>query len=124
MKKFLTLSLLAMIALVGCSSDDDPGNPEASNFLIGTWESRESYIGDEVYDDVDGEFVYTFTEDMVSSEQNGELVGEYEYDYDPETTMLSFDGTSVMVDKIGDDELIMHNGSEIDYQGQLVVRID
>ena len=124
MKKFFAFSLLALIALMGCSSDDDSGNPETSNFLVGTWESRESYIGDEVYDDVDDEFVYTFTEDMVSSEQNGELVGEYEYDYDPETTMLSFDGTSVMVDKISDDELIMHNGSETDYQGQQVVRID
>ncbi|MUP47292.1 hypothetical protein E0K83_16240 [Gramella sp. BOM4] len=124
MKKFFAFSLLAMMALMGCSSDDDSGNPEFPDFLVGTWESRERYVGNEVYDDVDGEFVYTFTEDMVSSEQNGELVGEYEYSYDPETTVLSMDGSSVMVDKISDDELILHNGSETDYQGQLVVRID
>lgn len=124
MKRILALSLLAVLTLFSCSKDDT-GEMETSNFLVGVWESRENYQGEVVSDDVDGEFVYTFTEETISSEQNGEFRGEYEYDFDSKNNLIVFEQGTIHITKLSDDELIFHNGEEgEDYEGELVVRIN
>ena len=124
MKRFFAIGLLAVLTLFSCSKDDNNQETQSS-FLVGVWESKEDYIGDQVSDEVDGEFVYTITDETISSQQNGEFRGEYEYDYDPATNKFVFEQGTLYITKLSESELIMHNGLDgDDYQGQLVVRIE
>lgn len=122
MKKVFALLLVSLTVLTSCSKDDDNNT---SSFLVGTWESKEDYTGEEVSLDIDGEFVYTYTDVTVTSEQNGEEVGTYEYTFNPENMELKVDGDMIFVEKISNEKMILHNGKDREeYRGTLFHRIN
>lgn len=125
MKKFIVLVLVSLTVVTSCSSDDKNENLNSSNFLVGKWESKEDYSGEDVSYDINGEFVYTFTSDIVISEQEGEEVGSYEYSFNSKNMELYVDGDLIFVERINNDEIILHNGKEAEeYLGTLFHRID
>lgn len=122
MKKVFALLLVSLTVLTSCSKDDDNNT---SSFLVGTWESKEDYTGEEVSLDIDGEFVYTYTDVTVTSEQKGEEVGTYEYTFNPENMELKVDGDMIFVEKISNEKMILHNGKDgEEYRGTLFHRIN
>jgi hypothetical protein len=122
MKKVFALLLVSLTVLTSCSKDDDNNS---TSFLVGTWESKEDYTGEEVSLDIDGEFVYTYTDVTVTSEQNGEEVGTYEYTFNPENMELKVDGDMIFVEKISNEKMILHNGKDgEEYRGTLFHRIN
>lgn len=56
---FSILVMMAMVALAGCSGDDDPAGPSIPNALIGTWE--------QVYSDPDYYYMMTLRENGTGS---------------------------------------------------------
>lgn len=127
MKKVFALLMISLTVLTSCSKDDDQEKTNESNFLIGKWESKEDYSGEEVSYDIDGEYVYTFTSDMLNFQQNGEEVANYSYTFDPENMELrtSENEAVIFIEKINNDEMIGHNGKEGEaYRGTLFQRID
>ncbi|MFV8226436.1 hypothetical protein [Christiangramia aquimixticola] len=125
MKKVFALLLISLTVLTSCSKDDDNEDINSSNFLIGKWESKEDYTGEEVSLDIDGEFVYTYTDVMVTTEQNGEEVGSYEYTFNPKNMELRVHGDMIFVEKISNDKMVLHNGKDgEEYRGTLFHRIN
>ena len=127
MRKIFAILLVSLTVLTSCSKDDNEENTKESNFLIGKWESKEDYIGDEVSYDVDGEFIHTYTSTTVTSEQDGEFRATYDYTFDPQTMELNTDENEgvVFIEKLSNDKMIGHNGKEgEEYRGTLFHRIN
>ncbi len=125
MRKIFALFIISLTVLTSCSKDDSEKNENTPSFLIGTWESKEDYSGDEVSSDIDGEYVYTFSDDMVNYWQNGEEIADYSYSFNPENMELNIDGDVTFIDKINNNEIIIHNGKDgQEYRGTLLNRID
>ena len=125
MRKIFALLIISLTVLSSCSNDDTDQTENSQSFLVGKWESKEDYSGEEVSTDVDGEYIYTFNNKTVNYQQNDEEIANYDYTFNSENMELTVDGDVTFVEKISNNEIIIHNGMDgVDYRGTLFKRIN
>ena len=92
MKNLISISVLLLFVLTGCSKDETSEDSNSSNFLVGKWEIT-AYIDENNYAWNDEEGFYVFSNERVHVQFGGDTYDEseateYVYEYLPDSNEL------------------------------------